>query len=86
MTGSPLYGQPGSEVAARDTVLAALQDGPKSSDELGVHAADLWKLAAWDLITLDPDRFPGRYVPGNPLIARLPGDDRPWPGWRHWNV
>lgn len=78
-----------SDVSSRNTttdVLAALADGPRSSDELGVHAADLWKFEARGLIVLDPDQFPDRYVPGNPLIARLPGDERPWPGWKDWNL
>lgn len=69
-----------------ESVLAALADGPKSSRELGVHAADLWKMEAVGLIRLDPDRWPNEYVPGNPLVARLPDDDRRWPGWKDWNL
>lgn len=74
-----------------DAILRALSGGPMSCRELdralgGVHAADLWKLEATRKIVLDPDRFPGEYVPGNPLIARLPDDARPWPGWAAWNA
>jgi hypothetical protein len=51
-----------------------------------VRSEVLRALAAEGSITLDPDRFPDEYVPGNPLIARLPGDERPWSGWEEWIV
>lgn len=73
-----------------EAIVAALQDGPKSSRELGLDPltgiAGLREIEATGAIALDPDRFPDEYVPGNPLVARLPGDDRPWPGWRRWDV
>lgn len=67
-------------------VLGALRDGPKSSSEIGCSPAFLRGMEANGLIKIDPDRFPDRYVPGNPLVARLPDDERPWPGWRRWNI
>jgi hypothetical protein len=70
----------------REDVLEALVDGPKSSRELGVGRDILRSLEADGLVEFDPDRFPDDYVPGNPLIARLPGDEREWPGWARWNV
>lgn len=67
-------------------VLDALASGPKSSTELPVTDHQLREMKEAGLIAIDPDRFPGEYVPGNPLIARLPSDERTWPGWSRWNV
>lgn len=71
---------------ARATVLRQLQLGPRSSKELGVAPDTLRLLRDDGTIAIDPDRFPGEYVPGNPLVCRLPDDDRPWPGWEKWNA
>lgn len=65
----------------RAEVIDALQDGPKSSDELGCDTGFLRAMEADGLVTIDPDAFPDEFVPGNPFIARLPGDERPWPHW-----
>ncbi len=70
----------------RAEVLEALRDGPKSCRELECDTGFLRAMAGDGLVTLDPDRFPDQHVPGNPLIGRLPGDTRPWPGWSRWNV
>ena len=67
-------------------ILRALRYGPKSSKQLVVRPEVLRALAAEGSIALDPDRWPDEYVPGNPLVARLPGDDRDWEGWATWNV
>lgn len=67
-------------------VRESLVDGPKSSRELDVDPADLRIMEGLGMIVLDPDRFPDEYVPGNPLVARLPGDERRWPGWARWNI
>ena len=69
-----------------ESIKASLANGPRSSRELNVSAQDLRSLAAQGVISIDPDRWPNNYTPGNPLIARLPDDERPWPGWRHWNL
>jgi hypothetical protein len=66
-------------------VLDALRNGPKSSDETGCSPEFLRQMEAQGLVEVDPDRFPDEYVPGNPFIARLPGDKRPW-HWRGWRV
>lgn len=67
-------------------VLAALAGGPKASHELGASAEYLQALAALGHVTIDPDPWPDEYVPGNPLVVRLPDDQRPWPGWRDWRL
>ena len=56
----------------RETVLAALQSGPMSASQLGVAVPVVRALEAEGAIAIDADAFPGEYVPGNPLIARLP--------------
>lgn len=73
-------------VTEREAVLAALADGPMSSDELGVSVALLREMEADGEVKIDPDMFPDRFVPGNPFIARLPECDCPWPGWKAWNL
>lgn len=70
----------------REHVLTMLADGPKSSRELGVLTPLLKGMAEDGIVSIDPDHFPDEYVAGNPFIARLPGDDRPWPGWEKWNL
>jgi hypothetical protein len=70
----------------RQDVLAALADGPKSSGDLGCDTGFLRAMAEDGLVAIDPDRFPGEFVPGNPFVVRLPGDERPWPKWATWNV
>lgn len=69
-----------------DRVLTELADGPKSSRELNVAPEFLRELKRDGSIKIDPDRWPDEYVPGNPMIARLPECDRPWPGWSEWNI
>jgi hypothetical protein len=63
-----------------------LIEGPKSTRELGIDVTDATELVEAGIVTIDPDMFPGEYVPGNPMILRLVGDDRPWPGWKKWNL
>lgn len=80
-----------SEVSreVRRRVLTALRHGPKSSSELGLDLDGIRLLRALEAegtIAIDPDRFPDEYVPGNPLVCRLPGDETRWPGWARWNV
>jgi hypothetical protein len=70
----------------RVSVLAALADGPKSSSELACDTGFLRAMEEDGLVTIDADRFPDDHVPGNPFIARLPGDDQCWPGWARWNL
>lgn len=72
------------ETERRERVLASLADGPKSSRELGVDVGFLRVLETAKDVSIDPDRWPDEYVPGNPLIARLPDDERHWPGWARW--
>jgi hypothetical protein len=71
--------------ALESEVLSRLADGPRSSRELGVDAMLLRGMESAGLIRVDPDPWPDEYVPGNPLIARLPTDDSRWPGWDRWN-
>jgi hypothetical protein len=54
-------------------------------DDLKVREAVL-RLRDEGHVLIDPDRWPGEYVPGNAMVVRLPGDDAPWPGWDRWNV
>lgn len=77
-----------NEVTRREraSVLRALRWGPKSTRELGIRVETARALAAEGTIACDPDRFPDEYVPGNPLVCRLPGDEKRWPGWEAWNV
>lgn len=80
-----------------DAVVQALAAGPKSNRELQAAGAlgnlppfeciaALRALEADGVVVIDPDQFPDEYVPGNPLVVRLPGDDQPWPGWARWNL
>lgn len=69
-----------------DELCKALEQGPKSSRELGVSPEVLRGYAGMGVVRLDPDAFPDEYVPFNPLVVRLPHDERPWPGWKAWNV
>lgn len=66
----------------RRRVLDALKDGPKSSDEIGCSTGFLDAMMLAGLVEIDPDPWPDEFVPGNPYIARLPGDTGEWPGWR----
>lgn len=66
--------------------LRELKNGPKSTRELGITPQWARWLEGKEEVVIDPDRFPDEYVPGNPMILRLPGDERPWPGWEDWNV
>ncbi len=68
-----------------------LADGPKSTRELADLGIPLERkmgeeLVADGVIKVDPDRFPDDFVPGNPLVVRLPDDKRQWPGWKNWNI
>jgi hypothetical protein len=81
-----LSGVPKGLRALVPSLLENLEQRPYSSRELGWVTSALRAVEKAGLIELDPDRFPEEYVPGNPLVARLPGDTRPWPGWKHWNV
>lgn len=69
-----------------EPILEQLSDGPKSIRELGISSNHAFDLALDKLVTIDPDQFPGEYVPGNPMILRLPNDTRNWPGWKEWNL
>jgi hypothetical protein len=81
-----LSDRPQTDTERRVEVLAALRDGPKSSVELAADVDFLRVLETARDIAIDPDRWPDEYVPGNPLVCRLPGDKRRWPGWGAWNV
>lgn len=65
-------------------VLVALESGPLSSDELRVEPRFLAGMAVKGLVEIDPDPWPDEFVPGNPYIARLPGDKSEWPGWKKY--
>lgn len=91
-----LHGHEGGCATVRD-LLELLRDGPRSSAELmaglGLAVAEaaglgylLKRLELDEVVSLDADRFPDEYVPGNPLVVRLRGDGRGWEGWRGWNV
>lgn len=78
-------------------ILSALRAGPRSTRELagdlaGEHGDPMkvrdavMRLQGMGLVETDPDRWPDEYVPGNPLVVRLPGDTTRWPGWERWNV
>lgn len=69
-----------------DVMRSVLAAGPKSTDEVGLEPDDARALAAIGVIEIDPDRWPDEYVPGNPMVLRLPGDERRWPGWKEWNL
>lgn len=70
----------------RAWVLAALRHGPRSTRELGITPDLARSLADEGTIAVDPDRFPGEYVPFNPMVCRVPGDESDWAGWARWNV
>ena len=74
------------EIMLEDFIQKRLEDGPKSSRELEIPPEQLRLLAEKGLVVIDPDRWPDEYVPGNPMVVRLPGDERPWPGWKEWNL
>jgi hypothetical protein len=68
-------------------VMEVLAAGPMEHRELDRDLAEAAKaLVESGEVTVDPDRWPDEYVPGNPYIYRLKGDERPWPGWSRWNV
>lgn len=67
----------------------ALASGPKSIQDLGLSVSDvpaLRELEATGRIVIDPDMWPDEFVPGNPMVLRLPGDETRWPGWKEWNL
>jgi hypothetical protein len=70
----------------RQGALDALADGPKSTSELQLDPEFVRAMERDGLVAIDPDRWPDEYVPGNPMVVRLPGDERPWPGWKRWNL
>jgi hypothetical protein len=70
----------------RAWVRSGLRNGPRSTKQLGLTTDLARALAAEGTIVIDPDRFPDEYVPFNPMVCRLPGDERGWPGWEAWNV
>ena len=71
----------------RDSLFERVYDLSRWLDAQDDRNSDAVALAnAVRLIVGVPDRFPDRHVPGNPFIARLPGDGRPWIGWKEWNL